>query len=106
MLVQEMLNTRYDNFRQGYWEYHWMGIDSLVTSPANSYNYMLTALDKISEIKKKEVRSYCVDIFFDEKHLEICENFLKYPDRGVYDRLSKVDPTHQSKYEDYKKKPR
>jgi len=105
-LVQEMLNTRYDNFRQGYWEYHWMGIDSLVANPANAYNYMLTALDKISEIKKKEVRSYCVDIFFDEKFLELCENFLKYPDRGVYDRLSKIDPAHQSKFEDYKKKPR
>lgn len=107
-LVQELLNSRFDNFRNAYFEYFWLGLDSLNINPyaAKPFESILGALEKMSTIKKSEVKAFNIDIFFEGKYLEICEIFLKYPDRAVYTRLSKIDPSHQSKYEEYRKKQR
>ena len=69
-LVQELLNTNFTNFRKGYFEYFWMGLDSLNIQRQNAYSHILNALEKIAAIKKKEVRAYNIDIFFEEKYEE------------------------------------
>jgi hypothetical protein len=104
-LVQELLNTRFDDYRTGYFEYHWLGLDSLGTSK-NAYKYILGALQKISNIKKKEVKAFNIDMFFEEKNLEISDIFLNYGDKSVYDQLILIDPSHQRIYEEAKKKAR
>lgn len=103
-LVSEMLNSRFDNFRQGLWEYNWLGLDSLSTNPRNSYKYILAAIEKISNVKKKEVKAYNIDLFFENKSQEIGTIFQNYGDRTVYDKLAKLDPAHQRIYEDFKAK--
>jgi hypothetical protein len=55
-------------------------------------------------VKKKEVKAYNIDIFFEEKSAEIAETFLNYGDRTVYDQLIVLDPAHQRIYEEAKKK--
>jgi hypothetical protein len=102
-LVQELLNTRYDNFRNAFFEYHWFGLDSLDYSK-NSYKIILSALKKMGDIKKKEVKAYNVDLFFDNKNTEIADLFLNYEDKKVYDQLILIDPSHQRIYEEAKKK--
>ena len=102
-LAQELLNNRFDEYRKGYFEYHWLGLDSMGISK-NAYKYILNALIKISNVKKKEVKAYNIDIFFDEKNAEIAEMFLNYGDRNVYDQLITYDPSHQRIYEEAKKK--
>ena len=104
-LMQEMLNSRFDDFRQGFWEYYWMGIDSISTSK-NAYKYILSAIEKMYNVKKKEVKAYNIDLFFEAKATEIAEKFLLYGDKSVYDKLTKFDPAHQRIYEDYKAKAR
>jgi len=102
-LVQELLNPRYDDFRSGFFEYHWFGLDSMGYSK-NSYSIILNALKKIGNIKKKEVKAYNIDLFFEAKNAEIADLFLNYGDKKVYDQLILIDPSHQRIYEDAKKK--
>lgn len=104
-LAQELLNTRFDDYRIGFFEYHWLGLDSLGLSK-NSYKYILNALQKISNVKKKEVKAFNIDIFFEAKNAEIADVFLSYGDKSVYDQLILIDPSHQRIYEEAKKKAR
>jgi hypothetical protein len=102
-LVQELLNPRYEDFRNAFFEYHWFGLDSMGYSK-NSYKIILKALKKMGDIKKKEVKAYNVDLFFDSKNTEIADLFLNYGDKKVYDQLILIDPSHQRIYEEAKKK--
>ena len=105
-LVQELLNVSYDDFRKGYFEYHWMGLDSLNIQRANAFGHMLNALEKISNVKKKQVKAFNIDIFFDEKYQEIAETFKNYGNRNIYDKLIQYDPVHRNEYENAKKEAR
>jgi len=102
-LVLELLNPRYEDFRNAFFEYHWFGLDSLGYSK-NSYKIILKALKKIGDIKKKEVKAYNVDLFFENKNTEIADLFLNYGDKKIYDQLILIDPSHQRIYEEAKKK--
>lgn len=102
-LVQELLNPRYEDFRNGFFEYHWFGLDSLGLSK-NAHTIMLNALKKIGNIKKKEVKAYNVDVFFETKNSEIADVFLNYGDKRVYDQIILIDPSHQRIYEEAKKR--
>jgi hypothetical protein len=101
-IVQELLNSKFVDFRSAFFMYHWDGLDSLGYTN-NAYNYILESIEKISNIKKNEPKAYSVDIFFDTKNQEIADTFLNYGNKAVYDRLSKLDPAHQRVYEDAKK---
>lgn len=101
-LVQELLNARYDDFRKAYFEYMWTGLDSLSINKSNAQNNILDALEVMGVAKKKEVKAFNIDIFFDSKATEIAELFLDYGDRSVYDRLSRIDPAHQAIYQEAK----
>lgn len=103
-LVQELTNPRFEDFRKSYFEYHWMGIDSLSISKANAQQYILRAVEKISAIKKREVKAFNIDIFFDEKYIEIADAFLNYGSRSVYDKLIQFDPSHQNTYDEARKR--
>ena len=105
-LVQELLNPRFDEYRTGVFEYFWMGLDSLALNPTNAYSYIITALEKIGSVRRKEVKTFNIDLFFDANYIEISELFLSYGDRSIYDMLIKIDPTHQAKYEEAKKNAR
>ncbi len=101
-LVQELLNARFDDFRKAYFEYMWTGLDSISIKKRNAQKNILDALEVIGTTKKKEVKAYNIDIFFDSKATEIAEIFIDYGDRSVYDKLSSIDPSHQSIYTEAK----
>ncbi len=102
-LAQELMNTNFGDFRTAYFEYHWMGLDSLGIRKNNAQNHILNALEDISEIKKKQIRAYNIDLFFEAKYQEIGDAFVDYGSRTVYDKLIQLDPVHRSYYEDKKR---
>lgn len=102
LLIQELLNPRFDHFRRGYFEYMYTGLDSMTLNRPRSYVNILDALEVISSIKKKEVKAFNVDIFFDSKAVEIADTFLEYGNKAVYDKLISFDPAHQAVYLDAK----
>jgi len=103
-LVQELLNVRFDNFRYGYFEYTYTGLDSLAIKRKDAQKNIVDAIDVISDVRKREIKSYNIDIFFDIKSAEIAEIFLDYGDRSIYDRLMRIDNAHQTVYIEAKKK--
>jgi Domain of unknown function (DUF4835) len=105
-LVQELLNARFDDFRRAYFEYMWTGLDSIAIKKHNAQKNILDALEVIGKAKKKEVKAFNIDIFFDSKATEISEVFLDYGDRSVYDKLIQYDPSHQSIYLEAKNRAR
>jgi hypothetical protein len=105
VMMQELMNSRFDEYRNAFYEYHYMGLDSLGLT-RNAYAYILNAVEKISNLKKKEMKAFNIDLFFENKAQEIADSFLNYGDRGVYDRLIQLDGAHQRIYEETKKKAR
>ena len=102
-MVQEMMNPRLDDFRDGFYEYHWLGLDSLGLT-RNAYAYIYNAIEKIMKVKKKEIKTFIIDYFLETKAQEISDVFLNYGDRGIYDKLILLDPAHQRIYEEGKKR--
>ena len=102
-LAQEILGPKYEKFRKGYFEYHWMGLDSMGINKPNAFKNILMGLKRIYDLRKNEVRAFNIDIFFDEKNEEIAETFKTYGNKNIYNTFILYDPAHQGKYEEAKK---
>lgn len=106
-LIQELLNSRFEDFRMGYYEYQNKGIDEIFFTKGNkkpAFDVALKALEKIAAVKKKEVKAFNIDYFFESKAREIAQIFSYYGDKSVYDKLVKIDQAHQTIYEEFKAK--
>jgi hypothetical protein len=101
---QELLNTRYDSYRKGFWLYHFAGIDSIQYDKHQALERIAQAIDLIGKTKKTEVRSFSIKAFFDAKYLEIAQVLVDYYDKMIYRRLGEIDPDHVSTYDEYRLK--
>lgn len=101
---QELLNSKYDNFRKAFWIYHFSGIDSLQYGKQQALERIAQAIDMIGKIKKSEVRSFTIRAFFDAKYQEIAQVLVDYYDKMIYRRLDDIDPDHVSTYDEYRLK--
>ncbi len=100
----ELLNSKYDSYRQGVWMYHFAGMDSLQYNKRQALERMAQAIELIGKTRKTEIRSFTIKAFFDAKYLEIAQAMTDYYDKTVYRRLSEVDPDHTTTYEEYSRK--
>jgi hypothetical protein len=100
----ELLNSKYDDFRKGVWQYHFAGLDSLQWNKRQALERIAQSIDLIGKVKKTEVRSFTVKAFFDAKYLEIATTLVDYYDKTIYRRLMDIDPDHASTYEEYARK--
>jgi len=103
--IDELMNMKYQAFRESFFSYHFEGIDLLATQSQAGQDAMLKAIEAIADLRKKQnPRSILVKTFFDSKYLEIADGFLTWPNRAVYERLSAADPSHQGTYDDYRQR--
>jgi hypothetical protein len=103
--IDELMNMKYEPFRESFYAYHFDGLDLLATQPQAGQTAMIKAIEAIADLRKKQnPRSILVKSFFDSKYLEIADAFLTWADRGIYDRLIAADPTHQGTYYTYRQK--
>ena len=106
-LIDELMNVKFHDFRDALFRYHFRGLDLLHKDEARARKNIFAALDKIGKLQEKiNVRSLVLRTFFDAKYQEIADVFLKDPDREIFARLSKIDPAHQTKYEEASQRPR
>ncbi len=104
-MADELMNLRYQPFRIAFHTYHFDGIDLLATETQKGLENILKSIETIADLRKRQdPRSVLVKVFFDAKYLEIADAFLPYPDRSVYDRLIAADPSHQSTYDEYRRR--
>ena len=98
-LVTDELSGKYDVFRKAFYEYEYNGIDLLSTVRDTAQTTIAKALDNIANVViQSGARSALIKAFFDAKYLEIADALKGYPDKGVLQKLSIVDQSHQSTY--------
>ncbi len=100
----ELLNSKYDNYRKGFWLYHFAGIDSIQFNKRQALERIAQAIELIGRTRKTEVKSFTIKAFFDAKYLEIAQVLTDYYDKTIYRKLSDIDPDHLTTYEEYSKK--
>ncbi len=99
-IADEMNNPKNRPFREGYFLYHYKGLDLLATKPEIAYENMLTLVKNISVLKKTaNPRAIIFRTFFETKYEELAEVFRGYPDLSAYQLLISVDPAHINAYE-------
>ncbi len=101
---QELLNSKYDDFRKGVWIYHFAGIDSLQYNKQKALERIAQGVELIGRTKKSEIRSFTIKAFFDAKYMEIAQKLVDYYDKTIYRRLGEIDPDHIATYEEYSTK--
>ncbi|MBI3193991.1 MAG: DUF4835 family protein [Ignavibacteriae bacterium] len=105
--IDEILNPNFRDIRKAYFTYHYNGLDLLQSKHEKAQTNILTALESIGKLRDKiNQQTLLMRLFFDTKYQEIAESFLDYSDRSVYEKLVKIDPSHQNTYEEYAYKPR
>ena len=105
LLIDEILNTKFAPVRAASFNYHFAGLDSMNISPSTAYKNIEYAIMMIGEVKKTaDPRTQIIKTFFDTKYLELAELFIGYSDQKIFMDLSRIDPAHQTTYEEYRKK--
>jgi hypothetical protein len=104
-LVEELLNPKFQDFREAFAKYHFKGLDLLYKNPLKAKDNISAALETISKLQEKlNTRALIIKLFFETKYLELAQTFLDYPKAEIYDFLSTIDPSHQKTYREYKQK--
>lgn len=104
-MVTDILNPTVNPIRTAFYRYHFNGLDSMAADRQKGWANMKGALEQIGTTKKSiDTRNLMFKSFFDTKYLEFAEIFLEYPDPAVYMMLSKLDPSHQKTYDEYRLK--
>jgi hypothetical protein len=101
VLVDELLNPKFQPFREGFYLYHYKGLDLLARKPDEAYKNMIAVLQSIADQKKiGNPRALIFKNFFDAKYMELADIFKNYESKSVYQLLIAVDQAHQSTYEE------
>ena len=97
--IDELLSSKYSDFRVAMFRYHFKGLDYLAQRPDKGKKSMLSALKMIANLREKlNQKSILFTSFFDTKHDEIAESFKGYFDASILEQLIKIDPTHSDQY--------
>lgn len=103
-LIDEILNSKFAPVRLASYKYHFSGLDSLATSRTRALKNAHDAILMIGQVRKSaDPRSQIIKVFFDVKFQELAELFIGY-DPKVYLDLASIDVSHQTTYEEYRKK--
>jgi hypothetical protein len=106
-LIEELLNSRYSSLRQGFYDYHFNGLDMMASDSKTAFETIINVLNQFAEFRKNEgANVWYIRIFFDTKYLELCDLFTNYSDPEIYTKLDAIDPSHQRYYDDYRNKGR
>lgn len=97
--MTELLDPKYSDYRDAFFEYHFYGLDYLAQKPTDGKKAILRALKKIHELQTQiNQQSISIGLFFDTKYLEIADTFRSYPETDVYQKLATYDPQHIQTY--------
>lgn len=98
-LIDDILNPKFQPFREGWYTYHFKGLDLIATKPDKAMENIVGFLKILAELKKtSNPRAQIFKTFFDAKYGELAELFKGYSDPSVYQLLIGLDQAHQSTY--------
>lgn len=101
-LINNILASKYELFRQAIYDYHYAGMDNFYDKPALARQNIMNALDKIDRIAKDYPNAILVNVFFQAKSDELV-NVFSGADGGektkALNYLRHADPINAAKYE-------
>ena len=104
-LIEEILNSRYSSLREGFYQYHFNGLDLLSSEKRQAYETLVDVINQFGNFRKTEGANVLfIRIFFDTKYLELADIFTDYWDPDIFNKLNAIDPSHQRYYDEYRNK--
>lgn len=104
-LVDNLLNSKYQQFRTDYFNYHYNGLDLLNSKDAKERVVALpNMVNLVKNLEKSkgsiDWRSVLLKVFFDAKAGEIAEYFRGRVEPALFSTLKRIDAPHTSKYDE------
>ncbi len=100
--VNDLMDSKLQQFRQDYFNYHYNGLDLLFSGkkfrPIGQKNMAKLIIDLYNNKMLNVTRNVVLTVFFNAKAGEIAENLADYPDKSIFDKLIKIDPSNSAKY--------
>jgi len=100
-LVEQMLNTRFQDVRNFWYTMHREGLDSMYTKPVEARNRILANVRKIYQVNRENPNSIILQFMFNAKGNEIISLLTQVPkqERGQYiTLLAATDVPNAAKY--------
>ena len=99
-MVEDLLNEKYRPFREAIADYYY-GLDYFGKNKETGQKYIVKLVDELVNLKKKiDLTGVFVKVFFDAKCGELINRLKSYPDKTVFEKLKKIDPSHLAKYDE------
>ncbi|CUT01944.1 DUF4835 family protein [Candidatus Chrysopegis kryptomonas] len=104
-LIDELLDSKYSDFRKAMYEYHYNGLDIMQKYPDEALAKIDSVIDVMINIRKNiNPTSTLVKLFFDAKYMELAEIFKNAKNKeAIFKKLILADPSHQTTYLEYMK---
>ena len=101
-IISNLMGSKYAQFKQAIYEYHFLGMDNFYERPALARQNILNALDKLDKIARDNPNNILFSIFFQAKSDELV-NVFSGADGGEKSKalilLKRIDPSNSSKYD-------
>ena len=100
-IVDQLLNTRFEDVRKYWYTMHREGLDSMAMKPQESRTRILTGVKRLQTVNKENPSSILMQFFFNAKGDELLHILGQSPkaDRGLYiSMLSSLDVPNAAKY--------
>jgi len=99
-LVSDALNEKYAAFRSAIFDYHY-GIDIFAQNKEVGQAKIVELIDVLYDLYERTgiLKSVLIQTFFNAKFGEITDHLKDYPDKTVFTKLKKIDPSHAGRYD-------
>jgi hypothetical protein len=107
--IEDAVNANNRAFRDLIFNYHYYGLDLLITKPDEARDAIGTTIDSLVSLKRESSaadRSVYLRAFFESKYPELVNLARLFPDNVTvyFDKLGYLDPVHQNYYQEAKDK--
>jgi len=102
VIVENLLNARFDNFRKVIYKYHRLGLDVMQADTENGRRVIFECLPDLKKVRQSEPNSYLLQSFFTAKADEFVNIFSQgLPDikNKAAQQLMEMDPSNSTKYQ-------
>jgi hypothetical protein len=99
-LVSDAMNEKYAAFRSDIFDYHY-GIDIFAQNKEVGQAKIVELIDGLYELFERTgiIKSVFIQTFFNAKFGEIADHLQDYPDKTIFTKLKKIDPSHAGRYD-------
>lgn len=101
-LINNLMASKYDAFKQVLYDYHYAGMDNFYEKPALARQNILNSLDKLDKIARDNPNAVLLAVFFQAKSDELV-NVFSGADMGEKAKaitvLRRCDPSNSAKYD-------